>query len=129
MEIIKAVVELKKLGVIIAVDDFGTGYSSLSYLHKIPLDRLKIDSSFVQHIRSGNDDEVIIRAIIAMAKNLHLEVLAEGVETRDQLNFLKKYACDEIQGFYFSTPLNAEKITEYLRHPDQVQISNDMLNK
>ncbi len=118
-EIIKATTELKKLGVVIAIDDFGTGYSSLSYLHKIPLDRLKIDSSFIKHIHSPDDDEVIIRAIIAMAKNLNLEVLAEGVETRDQLNFLKKYECDDIQGFYFSSPLTSEKLTEYLRHPEK----------
>lgn len=128
-EIIKAVVRLKKLGVMIAVDDFGTGYSSLSYLHKIPLDRLKIDGSFIQHIHTPKDDEVIIRAIIAMAKNLNLEVLAEGVETKEQLNFLKKYKCDEIQGFYFSTPLNSEKIKEYLANPEQTLITKDFISK
>ncbi len=128
-ENIKIIVGLKKLGVVIAVDDFGTGYSTLSYLHKIPLDRLKIDSSFIKHIHAPEDDEVIIRAIIAMAKNLNLEVLAEGVETKEQLNFLKKYECDEIQGFYFSTPLNAEKIKEYLSHPELANIAKDFITK
>ncbi|HSW93974.1 MAG TPA: EAL domain-containing protein [Gammaproteobacteria bacterium] len=128
-EIIKAITELKKLGVIIAIDDFGTGYSSLSYLHKIPLDRLKIDGSFIRHIHSPEDDEVIIRAIIAMAKNLNLEVLAEGVETTDQLNFLKKYDCDDIQGFYFSVPLTSEKIKEYLRNPEKSSLMKDFIQK
>ncbi len=113
-EIIKMVVELKKLNVSIAIDDFGTGYSSLSYLHKIPLDRLKIDASFIHHIQSAKDDEVIIRAVIAMAKNLNLEVLAEGVETLDQLNFLRKYKCEDVQGFYFSKPLMAEELKKLL---------------
>ncbi len=128
-EVIKAVNELKELGVVIAIDDFGTGCSSLSYLHKIPLDRLKIDSSFIKDVNSAENDEVIIRAIIAMAKNLNLEVLAEGVETKDQLNFLKKYECDDIQGFYFSTPLNSEKIKEYLSNPEQSKITKDFISK
>ena len=114
-EIIRTVTALKKLGVFIAIDDFGTGYSSLSYLHKIPLDRLKIDGSFIQHIQSSTDDEVIVRAVIAMAKNLNLEVLAEGVETQDQLNFLKKYDCGDVQGFYFSKPLTILEIEKYFK--------------
>ncbi len=120
-EIIRVVTELKKLGVIIAIDDFGTGYSSLSYLHKIPLDRLKIDSSFIQHIQSKTDDEVIIRAVIAMAKSLNLEVLAEGVETPDQVNFLKKNQCSEVQGYYFSKPLNTVEFEECLKDPAQIK--------
>jgi diguanylate cyclase (GGDEF)-like protein/PAS domain S-box-containing protein len=115
-EIIEAVTQLKKLGVMIAIDDFGTGYSSLSYLHRIPLDRLKIDSSFIQHIQSATDDEVIIRAVISMAKNLDLEVLAEGVETEDQLNFLKKYECSDVQGYYFSKPLVSSELEVLLRN-------------
>jgi EAL domain-containing protein (putative c-di-GMP-specific phosphodiesterase class I) len=111
------VTDLKKIGVSIAIDDFGTGYSSLSYLKKIPLDRLKIDSSFIQHIKSVSDDEVIIRAVIAMAKNLELEVLAEGVETQLQLDFLKKHACSDVQGFYFSKPLTADELEKVLRSP------------
>lgn len=113
-KVVQAVNELKSLGIIISIDDFGTGYSSLSYLHKLPIDRLKIDASFVQHIHSASDDEVIIRAIIAMAKSLNLEVLAEGVESIDQLNFLKKIKCGDVQGFYFSKPLSDTEIKDYL---------------
>lgn len=115
IEIINAVTELKKLGIYIAIDDFGTGYSSLSYLKKIPLDRLKIDSSFIQHIKDATDDEVIIRAVIAMAKSLKLEVLAEGVETQTQLDFLKTNQCGEVQGFYFSKPLTADELKQVLK--------------
>lgn len=127
MEIMKTVTALKELGINIAIDDFGTGYSSLSYLKKIPLDRLKIDSSFIQHIQSKNDDEVIIRAIIAMAKNLELEVLAEGVETENQLNFLKSNQCEEIQGFYYSKPLTAFELKILLKNP--AKIINNVLKE
>lgn len=113
-ETIEIITTLKKSGICIAVDDFGTGYSSLSYLRKIPLDRLKIDSSFIKNIHSGADDEVIVRAIIAMAKGLNLEVIAEGVETLDQLNFLKKYNCGDAQGFYFDKPLEAKDLEKIL---------------
>jgi diguanylate cyclase (GGDEF)-like protein/PAS domain S-box-containing protein len=120
-DVINTVTQLKKIGVIVAIDDFGTGYSSLSYLHKIPLDRLKIDGSFIQHIQSDTDDEVIIRAVIAMAKNLNLEVLAEGVETLDQLNFLKKYQCGDVQGFYFSKPLTSSELEGYFVNPSGIK--------
>ena len=121
IDIIKTITALKKIGVTIAIDDFGTGYSSLSYLHKIPIDRLKIDSSFIQHIQSTADDEVIIRAVIAVAKNLNLEVLAEGVETVEQLDFLKKYECGDVQGFYFSRPLAVNEIENYFRNPGLIK--------
>jgi len=120
-EIIRTIIELKKLGVMIAIDDFGTGYSSLSYLRKLPIDRLKIDGSFIQHIHSETDDEVIIRAVIAMAKNLNLEVLAEGVETSDQLNFLKKNQCDDAQGFYFGEPLSGVEAEFCLKNPEEIK--------
>ena len=113
---IQIIDELKSLGIMISIDDFGTGYSSLSYLHNLSVDRLKIDSSFVQHIQSETDDEVIIRAIIAMAKNLNLEVTAEGVESANQLNFLKKYECEDVQGYYFSKPLTEKEIKKYLKN-------------
>lgn len=125
-EILKTLRKLKQLGITIAIDDFGTGYSSLSYLHKIPLDRLKIDSSFIRNIHSEEDDEVIIRAIIAMANNLNLEVLAEGVETIQQLNFLKKHKCGDVQGYYFSKPLTAQEIEEYF---NQINQSKDTLQE
>lgn len=114
LDIIKTITDLKELGVTIALDDFGTGYTSLGHLNKIPLDRLKIDRSFIENIKTVDDDDVIIRAVIAMAHNLNLEVLAEGVETEQQLNFLKTHHCSEVQGYYYSQPLNAESFRELL---------------
>jgi len=125
-DIIRSLEELKQLGVVIAIDDFGTGYSSLSYLNKIPLDRLKIDSSFVQHIQSPNGDEAIIRAIVAMAKNMNIEILAEGVETVDQLNFLKSHECTDVQGYYFSRPLTADKFEALLQNPSAMDLLKDL---
>jgi len=104
---------IRKLGVHIAVDDFGTGYSSLSYLKRFPVDRLKIDRSFVQHITDA-DDAVIVRAIIALGHNLGLKVLAEGVETEEQLAFLRANDCDELQGYYISKPVSAWQMTKLL---------------
>ena len=104
---------IKKLGVHIAVDDFGTGYSSLSYLKRFPVDRLKIDRSFVQHIADA-DDAVIVRAIIALGHNLGLKVLAEGVETEEQLAFLRANGCDELQGYFISKPVSAWQMTKLL---------------
>ncbi len=128
-EIVKSVTELKKLGVRIAIDDFGTGYSTLSYLHMLPLDRLKIDSSFIQHIQSENDDEVIIRAVIAMAKNLNLEVLAEGVETAEQLRFLKTQECGGVQGYYYSKPLLKTELEAYLKNPNHIKTISQSINE
>jgi EAL domain-containing protein (putative c-di-GMP-specific phosphodiesterase class I) len=118
---IRTATALKKLGVIISVDDFGTGYSSLSYLKKLPLDRLKIDGSFIKQIQSESDDEVIIRAIIGVANNLNLEVLAEGVETKTQLDFLKSQKCNEIQGYYFSKPLKVQEMESVLKNPSIIK--------
>jgi len=101
---------LKNMGLSLSIDDFGTGYSSLSYLKRFPIDALKIDRSFVQDIVGGKDDSAIICAIISMAKSLKQRVIAEGVETEAQYEFLRNHGCDEIQGYYFSGPLAA---TEY----------------
>jgi len=106
---------LKALGVRIAIDDFGTGYSSLSYLKRFPIDSLKIDRSFVTELPGNQDDATIAHAIITMAHALRLKVVAEGVETRAQLEFLTANGCDEIQGYYFSRPLPAEQCTQLLR--------------
>ena len=111
---VAALRQLKSMGVQLSIDDFGTGYSSLSYLRDFPLDHLKIDRSFIGDVSSA-DHTVIARAIISLAHNLRLKVVAEGVETREQLAFLREYDCDEMQGFYFSKPLSAEQLHQTLR--------------
>jgi len=106
---------LKRLGVQISVDDFGTGYSSLSYLKRFPIDILKIDQSFVADINTTNDDCVLVIAIIAMAHNLRLKVVAEGVETQAQLDFLQHHQCDFIQGFLLGKPMPAHDFRQLLK--------------
>jgi len=98
---------LKEKGISVSVDDFGTGYSSLSYLRNFPLDALKIDRSFVQHLGDASHDRAIVRSIISLGQSLHLRVVAEGIETLQDLNFLKDQGCDEGQGYYFFRPLPA----------------------
>jgi diguanylate cyclase (GGDEF)-like protein/PAS domain S-box-containing protein len=101
---------LKKLGINMAIDDFGTGYSSLSCLKHLPLNRLKIDKSFISDLQDNADDRAIVEATIAMAKRLDLGVTAEGVETEGQYGFVQRRECDEVQGFYFSRPLAPEEV-------------------
>jgi diguanylate cyclase (GGDEF)-like protein/PAS domain S-box-containing protein len=107
--------ELREMGVQIAIDDFGTGHSSLSYLSRLPIDVVKIDQSFIQDLTTDPNDAAIARSIIVMAHNLKLRVIAEGVETEEQLAFLKKRRCDEMQGYLFSKPAPAEAFEEMLR--------------
>ena len=106
--------DIKNLGVSFSLDDFGTGFSSLSYLKKFPIDELKIDRSFLLEVPDNNDDNSIVRAIIAMAHSLGQKVVAEGVEEVEQLEFLRQHECDVIQGFYFSKPLKQSDFEEYL---------------
>ncbi len=114
---IRVLKELKGLGVHVSLDDFGNGYSSLSYLKQFSLNVLKIDQSFIQDILVNKNSEAITMAIIAMARSLGLEVVAEGVEKEEQLAFLKSKFCDEVQGFLFSKPLPAKELTNFLNKP------------
>jgi diguanylate cyclase (GGDEF)-like protein/PAS domain S-box-containing protein len=106
---------LRASGVQIAVDDFGTGYSSLSYLRKFPIDALKIDQSFVRQITSAPDDTTIVTAVISMGRSMNLRVVAEGVETAQELAFLQAHLCDEAQGYYFSRPVLPEQFAKLLK--------------
>lgn len=107
--------ELKQLGVHIAIDDFGTGYSSLSYLKEFPLNRLKIDRSFVRDMKKSASNRAIVSTIISMAHNLELNVIAEGVETDEELAFLKEHLCEEVQGYLFCKPLPLEEVTSFMQ--------------
>ncbi len=111
---------LKKLGVRIVLDDFGTGNSGFNYLHKLPIDELKIDQSFIQNIDSNTYDSVIVKAILDLANGLNLDVVAEGVENTGQLKFLESHDCHKFQGFYFHQPVSAEKLEELITEGGQV---------
>ncbi len=112
---IESLSELKELGIRLALDDFGTGHSSLSYLQRFPFDKLKIDRAFIRNITESPDDAAIAMTIGAMAKSLNLTVIAEGVETQEQLDFLKKCGCNEIQGYFISKPVPAKKFIALLK--------------
>jgi EAL domain-containing protein (putative c-di-GMP-specific phosphodiesterase class I) len=112
---------LRRSGALIAIDDFGTGYSSLSYLKSLPLDKIKIDKSFVQDLLDDDDDATIVRAIIQLGKSLGMQVIAEGVETAEQEAYIISEGCHEGQGYHYSKPLPARELSAYLK---QAQRSN-----
>jgi len=116
---VKTLKQLRELGIWLALDDFGTGYSSLNYLKRFPVNMLKIDRSFVQDVTSNPDSAAITDAIIALAKSLRLNITAEGVETQEQLDYLRMRGCDEGQGFYFSRPVPADIIAPMLQKSSQ----------
>ena len=116
--------KFKNMGIQISMDDFGTGYSSLNYLRYMPLNALKIDRSFVMNLATNRSDAAIIEAIIALAHSLSLKVIAEGVETEQQLSFLKSRGCDEVQGFLLSRPLPVEEISRFLTKKNLAEISS-----
>jgi len=105
---------LKGLGVRLSIDDFGTGYSSLSYLKQFPIDRIKIDQSFVRGIPGDQNDEAIVQAIVVLARALGLATIGEGVESASQVDFLRVVGCNEMQGYHFSRPARAQDIEVFL---------------
>ena len=106
--------KLKDMGLKLAIDDFGTGYSSLNRLKEFPVDRLKIDQSFIQNVTESGSDAAITSAIIQLGHTLNLRVIAEAAETREQIDFLTEQGCDEVQGYYFSRPLSAEDFVAFV---------------
>jgi diguanylate cyclase (GGDEF)-like protein/PAS domain S-box-containing protein len=115
VRMISILAKIKSMGVRLAIDDFGTGYSSLAQIKHFPIDTLKVDRSFIRNIPQDAEDKAITEAIIAMGKTLSLTVVAEGVETQEQLNFLREHSCDEMQGYHFSKPIAPEQFADLLR--------------
>jgi EAL domain-containing protein (putative c-di-GMP-specific phosphodiesterase class I) len=113
--IVAALADIQRMGVEIALDDFGTGYSSLTYLKRFPVDAVKIDRSFVRDLERDVNDAAIVSTVIAMAKSLHLRVIAEGVETEAQLAFLRDRECHEFQGYLISPPMPPEEFERFLQ--------------
>ena len=112
---IKSLKKLSALNIELAIDDFGTGYSSLSYLKKLPINKLKIDQSFVKGLPHDDEDAGIAKAVIALANSLKLRLIAEGVETEEQKEFLIQNGCDNIQGYFYSKPVPAEEFENLLK--------------
>ncbi|MGD9386190.1 MAG: EAL domain-containing protein, partial [Thioalkalispiraceae bacterium] len=120
-DVVDTLNKIRQQGISIALDDFGTGYSSLSYLKRFPIDTIKIDRSFIRDIKTDPDDAALTSAIIAMGKSLELQVIAEGVETDEQLEFLRQQDCDAIQGFLISKPQPIADLNEVLNASDTLK--------
>jgi len=116
---IRVIKGLKNLGIRLSIDDFGTGYSSLSYLRRFPMDTLKIDRSFVQNLSNNPENLEIVRTIMSLARNLGMDVVAEGAETADEIEQLKVLGCDFGQGYFFFRPMNSEQADNLLRKTAQ----------
>ena len=114
--------EISNCGVRLSVDDFGTGFSALSYLKNFPVSTVKIDRSFIMDLPGDKENEVLVQAIIAMAHGLRLEVIAEGVETQEQWDFLRRHGCDFAQGYFFGKPMPKSEFEEYLMTPEPRQL-------
>lgn len=114
---------LRRSGALIAIDDFGTGYSSLSYLKSLPLDKIKIDKSFVEDLLDDDDDATIVRAIIQLGKSTGMQVIAEGVETAEQETYIVARGCHEGRGYHYSKPLSARELTNFLKQAQRNQVS------
>jgi EAL domain-containing protein (putative c-di-GMP-specific phosphodiesterase class I) len=110
---LQALKQLRKMNIDLAIDDFGTGYSSMSYLQHLPVTRLKIDKSFIDALPACEKNTAILQAIISLAKTFHLHITAEGVEKEEQVNFLKKMACDEVQGYFYAKPLSQQNFLTF----------------
>jgi EAL domain-containing protein (putative c-di-GMP-specific phosphodiesterase class I) len=123
----KLLTQIRQSGVRVAVDDFGTGYSSLSYLKRLPIDTLKLDRSFVNGVTTDPDDAALVMAIVTLAHNLRLRVVAEGVETNEQLNFLRLLRCDEGQGYLFSRPQPVETLGQILLKEFETNSGNSVI--
>ncbi len=117
---------LRNLGVQLSIDDFGTGYSSLSYLHRLPIDTLKIDRSFVMRMMDNSENAEIVRTIVMLAKSLGMAVIAEGVETRERMEVLRELGCEYGQGYYFSKPLESAQAVKFVENMNHW---NDMINR
>ena len=110
-----SIVKLQSMGIKVSIDDFGTGYSSLAYLRDLPIDKIKIDRSFINEVAINDSDLTIVKSMIDLSHGLGKRVLAEGVETIDQLNLLRHLGCDAVQGYFISKPLPESKLVRYLK--------------
>jgi EAL domain-containing protein (putative c-di-GMP-specific phosphodiesterase class I) len=120
-ETIRTLQELHTMGVKLSIDDFGKGYWPLSYLRTFPIDCLKIDQAFVRDMLRHPDDAAIVKAMISLAHSLKLEVIAEGVESKEQMSFLQENSCDVLQGFLFSQPVPVDEFSKLLENPSRIE--------